>query len=124
MQSRNPEGYFGHSNSSPYFQSQILPGFCFKIQNPELQIREIPDPVNLIGDPLVICLTLKLTVRSFITHYKINNCKRHQKQAKLILNFCFTLSLYNCLLGVIKGYGLCTGYVRCFNINYDTETCL
>ena len=58
MQSRNPEGYFGHSNSRAYFQSQILPGFCFKILNPELQIREIPDAVKLIGDSLVICLTL------------------------------------------------------------------
>ena len=75
-----------------------LPGFCFKIPNPELQIREIPDSEKPTGDRLVIRLTLKITLTSFINDYKINNCKLHQKQAKLILHFCFTLSLR----GVIK----------------------
>ena len=35
-----------------YFQSRISPGFCFKIPNPEIQIREIPDPEQPIEDPL------------------------------------------------------------------------
>ena len=35
-----------------YFQSRISPGFCFKIPNPEIQIREIPDPEKPIEDPL------------------------------------------------------------------------
>ena len=104
MQFRNPEGYFGHSNSRAYIRN--LARFCLKILNPELQLREIQDPEKPIVDPLLVCLTLKITLTSFITHYKINNCKLHQKQAKLILNFCFTLALYNCLLGVINRYGL------------------
>ena len=51
MQSRNPEGYFWHPTSRVYFQSRISPRFCFQIPNPELQIREIPDPEKPIGDP-------------------------------------------------------------------------
>ena len=51
-QSRNPEGYFWHPTSRAYFQSRISPRFPFKIPNPEPQIREIPHPEKLIGDPL------------------------------------------------------------------------
>ena len=51
VQSRNPEGYFWHPTSRVYFQSRISPRFCFQIPNPELQIREIPDPEKPIGDP-------------------------------------------------------------------------
>ena len=51
VQSRNPEGYFGHSNYSAYFQSRILP-ILLKIPSPELQIREIPDPEKPIGDSM------------------------------------------------------------------------
>ena len=52
-QSRNPEGYFCHRTSRAYFQSRISPQFRFKIPNPEPQIREIPHPEKLIGDPLL-----------------------------------------------------------------------
>ena len=51
-QSRNLEGYFWHHASRAYFQSRISPQFRFKIPNPEPQIREIPHPEKLIGDPL------------------------------------------------------------------------
>ena len=51
-QSLNPKGYFWHPTSRAYFQSRISPRFRFKIPNPELQIREIPQPEKLIGDPL------------------------------------------------------------------------
>ena len=33
--------------------SRISPPFCIKIPNPELQLREIPDPVKPIGEPLL-----------------------------------------------------------------------
>ena len=49
--SRNPEGYFWHPISRAYFQSRISPRFRLKIPNPEPQIREIPHPEKLIGDP-------------------------------------------------------------------------
>ena len=52
-QFRNPEGYFWHPTSHAYFQSQISPRFGFKIPNPEPQIREIPHPEKLIGDPQI-----------------------------------------------------------------------
>ena len=52
-QSRNPEGYFWHPTSRAYFQSRISPRFPFKIPNPEPQIRQIPHPEKLIGDPLI-----------------------------------------------------------------------
>lgn len=49
-----------------YFQSRISPPFCLKIPNPEIQIREIPDPEKhtvgpqgkplLNPDPLPFCL--------------------------------------------------------------------
>ena len=49
----NSNGYFWHPNSHAYFQSRICPQFCFKILNPELQIREIPDPPKkLLGTSL------------------------------------------------------------------------
>ena len=57
----NPEGYFWQPTSRAYFQSPISPRFRFKISNPELQIREIPDPEKPIGDPLLrmtACLNL------------------------------------------------------------------
>ena len=47
LQSRNPEA-FEHSNSRHTFNSESLP-ILFKIPNPELEIREIPDPENLLG---------------------------------------------------------------------------
>ena len=50
--SRNPEGYLWHPASRAYFQSRISPRFRFKIPNPEPQIKEIPHPEKLIGDPL------------------------------------------------------------------------
>ena len=50
-QSRNPKGYFWHPTSRAYFQSPISPRSRFKIPNPEPQIREIPHPEKLIGDP-------------------------------------------------------------------------
>ena len=43
---------FGASRLPRYFQSRISAGFCFKIPNPEIQIREIPDPEKPIEDPL------------------------------------------------------------------------
>ena len=52
-QSRNPEGYFWHPTSHAYLQSRISPRFPFKIPNPEPQIRQIPHPEKLIGDPLI-----------------------------------------------------------------------
>ena len=51
VQSHNPEGYFWHLTSRAYFQSRISPRFCFQIPNPEVQIREIPDPEKPVGDP-------------------------------------------------------------------------
>ena len=51
VQSRNPGGYFWHSNSRAYFQFRLSRRFCLKIPNPELQIREIRDPGKPIGDP-------------------------------------------------------------------------
>ena len=45
LQSRNPEGYYWQPTS------RFLPRFCFKIPNPEFQLREIPDPKKPIGDP-------------------------------------------------------------------------
>ena len=50
-QSRNPEGYFWHPTSRAHFQSRISPRFRFKIPNPEPEIRKIPHPGKLIGDP-------------------------------------------------------------------------
>ena len=35
------------------FQSRVLPPFCFKISNPGLQIREIPDAEKTYWDPPV-----------------------------------------------------------------------
>ena len=49
FQSPNPEGYIWHPTSQVYFQSRISPRYSFKIPNPDLQIREIPDPENLFG---------------------------------------------------------------------------
>ena len=57
VQSRNPEGYFWRPTSREYFQSRISPRFCFQILNPEIQIREIPNPVK----PNVLLL-LKITI--------------------------------------------------------------
>ena len=51
VQSRNPEGYFWHPTSQPYFKSRNSPRFCFQIPNPELQVKEISDPEKLVGDP-------------------------------------------------------------------------
>ena len=51
VQSRNPQGYFWHSASQAYFKPRNSPRFCFQIPNPELQIREIPDPEKPIVDP-------------------------------------------------------------------------
>ena len=53
VQYRNSEGYFWHPTSRVYFQSRISPRFCFQIPNPELQIKEIPDPQKPIGDPQI-----------------------------------------------------------------------
>ena len=51
--SRNPNSYFRHPASREYFQSRILPPFCFKIPtNPGLQTRQIPNPQKPVGDPL------------------------------------------------------------------------
>ena len=47
--SSNPNGYFWHLISRIYFQSRISPRFCFKITNPELQVRKIPDPKKPTG---------------------------------------------------------------------------
>ena len=54
-----------------------LARFCFNIPNPELQIREIPDPEKRIGDPpkdkmqlvrqLNVCLRMGLE-RSWVKH--------------------------------------------------------
>ena len=53
VQSRNPEGYLGHSNSR-ILSVPNLARFCFKIPNSDLQItREILDPEKPIGDPLL-----------------------------------------------------------------------
>ena len=52
MQSRNPEGYFGHCNLRAYFQPRILPDFAFPLTNLDIHIP----PVSLISDcatPLV-----------------------------------------------------------------------
>ena len=49
LQFRNLDGYFWHPTSRAYCQSRILPRFCFKIPNPELQIREIQDPETSFG---------------------------------------------------------------------------
>ena len=43
---------FGGFHLARCFQSRIAPGFSFKLPNPEIQIREIPDPEKLIDDPL------------------------------------------------------------------------
>ena len=48
--SSNPEVYFWYPISRAYFQSRILPQFCFKIPSPELQTREIQDPEKPVGD--------------------------------------------------------------------------
>ena len=48
MQFRNPEGYFSHPTSRAYFQSQISLWFCVIVPNPELQMREITYPENLL----------------------------------------------------------------------------
>ena len=45
----NPDGYFWHLISRIYFQSRISPRFCFKIPNPELQVRNIPNPEKPTG---------------------------------------------------------------------------
>ena len=37
VQSRNPEGYLGHSNSRAYFRSQILPYFASKSRIPSFK---------------------------------------------------------------------------------------
>ena len=46
LQSRNPEGYFWHPFPKHAFNPESGPDFALKsrIPNPELQIREIPDP--------------------------------------------------------------------------------
>ena len=54
-----------------------LARFCFNIPNPELQIREIPDPEKRIGDPpkdnmqlvrlLNVCLRMGLE-QSWVKH--------------------------------------------------------
>ena len=51
LQSRNPERFFQHLTSRAYLQSRILPPFCIRIFNPEVQLKEIPDPEKAIGDP-------------------------------------------------------------------------
>ena len=53
VQSRNPEGRYWHPTYRAYFPSRISPWFCFKILNPELQIREVPDPEKIIWNPLL-----------------------------------------------------------------------
>ena len=53
VQSHNPDGYFWYPTSPAYLHSQISPQFYIKFPNPELQLREIPDPVKPIGDPLL-----------------------------------------------------------------------
>ena len=52
VQSRNPDSYFWYPTSPAYFHSLISPPFRIKILNPELQLREIPDPKKPTGDPL------------------------------------------------------------------------
>ena len=47
--SRSPNGYFWHLISRIYFQSRISSRFCFKIADPELQVRKIPDPEKPTG---------------------------------------------------------------------------
>ena len=50
LQSRNLESNFAQSRIPAFFQSRISPSFCFKIPNPELQIKEIPHPGKPISD--------------------------------------------------------------------------
>ena len=64
-QSRNPEGYFWHPTSRAYFQSRISPRFRLKIPNPESQIREIPHPEKLIGDPLIQVIEINILTKEF-----------------------------------------------------------
>ena len=46
---------FGQSrNPVNTFNSRISPPFCFEIPNPNLQVREIPDPEKPIGDSAYI----------------------------------------------------------------------
>ena len=56
LQSRNLEPNFAQSRIPAFFQSRISPSFCFKIPNPELQIREIPHPGKLFLIPFGIIL--------------------------------------------------------------------
>ena len=44
--------YLWYPTSREYFQSRISLRFCFKIPNPEPQIKKIPHPEKLTGDPI------------------------------------------------------------------------
>ena len=48
VQSRYPHDQFWHPASHTYFETRIPPRFCFQITNFEFQLREIPDPDNLL----------------------------------------------------------------------------
>ena len=56
-ESRYADDHFWHPVShacfetriTPRFCFQITPRFCFQITNFEFQVREIPDPDNLLG---------------------------------------------------------------------------
>ena len=55
VQARTPEGCFWQPTSRANFQSRISPRLCFRIPNPQPEIREIQDPEKPIDDPQASC---------------------------------------------------------------------
>ena len=64
-QSHNPEAYFQHSASCAYFRSRISLPFSFEIPNPALQMKQIPDPEQPIGDHRKAC------AQEFVTRARV-----------------------------------------------------
>ena len=86
VQSCNPEGYFWHPTSRVYFQSRISSRFCFQIPNPELQIREIPDPEKPIGDPhLRVIRTRNSQACEELTDWRSDGLSQFDKFCKAVI---------------------------------------
>ena len=81
----NPDSYFWHPTSLVIFQSRIAPWFCFKIPNPELQIREISDPGNLIMTLYTIVHFSWLTNVAAPVTQQVVNCWTESSLSLMIL---------------------------------------
>ena len=83
----NPDSYFWHPTSLVIFQSRIAPWFCFKIPNPELQIRVISDPGNLIMTLYTIVHFSWLTNVAAPVTQQVVNCWTESSLSLMILIF-------------------------------------